>query len=117
MATKSKGPSAPVNYSGQSRKGSVKLGQRRVDAVSPGGADALGQHGRNQDSLVQGKREAPTDLGNAWSSRQVGDRARPGGSCDQILKNGGNTQHGSPSRGVADWAPDVSPMKPGKSLG
>jgi hypothetical protein len=121
MAKSAKGRPPAVNQANSVRKVGVKAGPKTTNKVNPSGADQLGQAlgvRRAVVPLIAGQGPA-VEQGNAWAARQVGSRARPGGSCDQILRNGGNTQHGEAARGVADWGVDVKATRgpKGRPLG
>jgi hypothetical protein len=88
----------------------LKAGQRRVDAVSPGGADQLGQAmGRRRavEPLVEGKPKAATDLGNY---RAEHCEQGPGGGRT-IYESGYQALHGTPVQGESNPSPDPASVR------
>jgi hypothetical protein len=85
-------------------KTGVEVGSRRVDAVSPGGADQLGQALKNAEPLVSGRPKAATDLGNYVAQATV---CGVGGSRT-IYRSGGQGTHGP----VRQGEPETSPHAP-----
>jgi hypothetical protein len=77
-------------------------------AVNPGGADALGQHGKNQTPLMGGPGYKPgVGDGNyrAWTCEQG-----PGGGRT-VYQSGYQSLHGTPVQGEKSTAPDPASVR------
>lgn len=95
--------------SNKTKKVPLTVGQRRVDAVSPGGVSELGAIvGNNPKSLIDARPQDRTDLGNYLAEQVV---CGPGGSRT-IYKSGSQDMHGSVKHGEAQRVPDPPATEP-----
>jgi hypothetical protein len=93
--------------SNKQHKVPLTVGSRRVDAVSPAGADQLGQALKNASKLVESRPKAASDLGN-WTSEHC--PAGPGGGRT-VYESGSQTMTGKPSYGESQPVPDPSSVR------
>jgi hypothetical protein len=101
--------SAKLNYQNKLVNAKAPKAEPRPKAVSPCAVDQLGN--------VQAKKQAvePLYIGAGYKTPQGPTNPMvngPRGEGRSVSRCGSQGQHGTPSRGVADWAPDVNGPPP-----